>query len=48
LGMIEIEKPVYTFRRPQNGLYWIICYGHTNISSMIVMHDLDEIALFCA
>jgi 5-methylcytosine-specific restriction endonuclease McrA len=21
LGMIEIEKPVYTFRRPQNGLY---------------------------
>jgi hypothetical protein len=48
MDMIEKEKPVYTFKRPQNGLYWIICNGHINTKGLNVMHDLGEIDLFCA
>jgi hypothetical protein len=48
MGMIEKEISVYAFQRPQNGLYWFICIGHIKTKGMIVMHDLSEIALFCA
>jgi hypothetical protein len=48
MDMIEKEKPVYASQRPQNGLYWIICNGHTNIKGPNVKHDLEEIDLFCA
>jgi hypothetical protein len=28
MGMIEKEISVYAFQRPQNGLYWFICFRH--------------------